>query len=544
MFRTILKRTLAVQITALLGIPGLVKAGETVPPPLTPVVGTAEGAIQGVKNDGIDAFLGIAYAAAPIGERRFMPPEPPRPWQGIWDATALGAPCMQMNYLEREYRDPVFTRQMQLLFPTLTEKKTDNEDCLFLNVWTPAAGDGGSRPVMLWIHGGGYAYGSGGWPAYDGRNLAARGDVVVVTVNHRLNAFGYLPLAEKFGDAYAQSGNLGQLDLIRALQWVQDNIASFGGDPGNVTIMGESGGGSKVSHLLATPSARGLFHKAIIQSGAGIEAADPVEMQMLSDELLADLGVTSEEELRAVPAEQLLDSASAIVARVHKGYNSPNFRPVLDGVVMPRHPFTPDAPEMARDIPVMIGWNKDEMTFFNASQPWFGKLDEAGFERLVTAFGPHGKALAKAYRTANPGYSLSHIANRAMAASFIDRTYQLADRKADQGGAPVYVYRLDWETPVNHGDLKSPHMLEIPLMFDNVEQGRPFVGPGTEPQVIADMMSDAWIAFARSGTPATGRLPKWEAYDSGNRMVMLFDLKPRMASDPEGIIREALATAK
>ena len=262
-------RSLSLGIAALSLTVGMPAQAQTA----TPVVATDKGRVQGVKQGKADAFLGIRYAAPPLGELRFQPPRPPEAWDGIADATGPGAPCMQL-YAASGPNESALTRQIQTIFPTSTEAKTDNEDCLFLNVWTPAA-DAGKRPVMVWFHGGGYAYGSGNWPAYNGRNLAEKGDVVVVTVNHRLNAFGYLNLAEAFGPEFAASGNVGNLDLVRSLEWVRDNIAAFGGDPGNVTIMGESGGGSKVSHLMAMPLANGLFHKAIVQSGPGIISGKP-----------------------------------------------------------------------------------------------------------------------------------------------------------------------------------------------------------------------------------------------------------------------------
>lgn len=250
------------------GVLGFVAIGQAAhaqtDPKATAVVQTTAGRVQGLLDGGISAFKGIRYAAPPVGDLRFMPPAPPAPWTTIQDAAALGAPCMQM-YSPGGPRQSDFSTEMQALFPTGPETRQDNEDCLFLNVWTPAA-DAKKRPVLFWIHGGGHAYGSGGWPAYDGRNLAAKGDVVVVTVNHRLNAFGYMALGDRFPE-FKGVANVGDLDIVAALKWVQANASAFGGDPGNVTIMGESGGGAKVSHLLAMPGAAGLFHKAVIQSG-------------------------------------------------------------------------------------------------------------------------------------------------------------------------------------------------------------------------------------------------------------------------------------
>lgn len=516
--------------------------GHEAVPDVTDVVQTTKGDVQGLKDDGIEAFLGIPYAAPPVADLRFKAPQPDAAWDGIHDATSLGAPCMQM-YSASGSCVSDFTRQMQVIFPTAGEAKIDNEDCLFLNVWTPASDDA-KRPVMVWFHGGGYAYGSGGWAAYDGRNLAEKGDVVVVTVNHRLNAFGYLHFAEG-GEDFATSGNVGNLDLVASLEWVRDNIAAFGGDPDNVTIMGESGGGSKVSHMLATPAADGLFDKAIIQSGPGVTSGKPAEAAELSAALMEKLGVSTISELQAVPAETLLTAARSVLeARaVPGGFGGPNFGPIAGGNVLPRDPFLPAGPEQSKDVPVMIGWNKDEMTLFVAAQPWFGVINDAALDAMAQGMGGASPALVAAYRAENPDYSPSHIAARAMGARFVYGSHILADQKARQGGAPVYVYRLDWETHVNDGIFKTPHTLDIPFMFDNIDNSRVLVGPGEEPERLAAMMSDAWISFAKTGTPASALLPEWPAYSPESRMVMTFNVEPEVVDDPEAAARTILSSS-
>lgn len=509
-------------------------------PTVTPIINTRNGKIQGLKEDGVDAFLGIRYAKAPIGSLRFKAPQPPEAWDGIMDATALGAPAMQM-YSASGPNTSDFTRQMQAIFPTGPEAKIDNEDSLFLNVWTPAA-DGEKRPVMVWFHGGGYAYGSGGWAAYNGRNLAEKGDVVVVTVNHRLNLFGYMYLGDKFGSAYADSGNVGNLDLVASLEWVKDNIEAFGGDASNVTIMGESGGGSKVSHMLATPAADGLFHKAIIQSGPGVTSGKKAKAAKTTDTLLAEAGVRTLSDLQSIPAEDLIAAARRVNARTPSSGlgGGLNFGPIVDGTVLPRDPFVPAAPEQSKDVPVMIGWNKDEMTLFTAAQPWFGTLDEDGLAKMTAGMGPTGPALAAAYKAENPDYTPTHIANRVMGARFVTGSYLLADQKVRKGGAPVYMYRLTWETPANGGIFRSPHTLDIPFMFNNAEESRVLVGPGEEPLKLEAMMSDAWLSFARTGTPESALLPDWPAYTISDRPVMEFNLEPHVANDPEKSAREIL----
>lgn len=503
---------------------------------VTPVVETDAGKVQGLEQDGIDAVLGIRYASPPLGELRFMPPEKPEKWTGIADATGYGAPCMQL-YSASGPTESELTRGIQGIFPTSTEAKVDNEDCLFLNVWTPAAGDGRKRPVMVWFHGGGYSYGSGGWPAYNGRNLAEKGDVVVVTVNHRLNAFGYLNLADKFGEAYAASGNVGNLDLVRSLEWVRDNIAAFGGDPGNVTIMGESGGGSKVSHLMAMPSAEGLFHKAVIQSGPGVFSRKPAEAADYAGKILAAAGVETVEDLKTVRSDQIVDAVRRVTPESAAMGRGPQFGPIADGKIVPRDPFLPRAPEQSADIPVLIGYNKTEMTLFVAAQPWFGRIDEVGLKGMAKMLGDEAVSAVDAYRAMYPDYSPTHIASLAMGTRFVRGTYLLADQQARTASAPVYVYRLTWETPVGDGILRSPHTLDIPLMFDNANESAALVGTGDDAATMAAMMSDAWISFAKSGKPVSDLLPDWKPYTPDSRMVMELDVLPKLVNDPERSIR-------
>jgi len=507
------------------------------PPAATPVVETEAGKVQGLEQGGIDAFLGVRYAAPPLGDLRFQPPAKPEAWEGVADATGYGAPCMQL-YSASGPTESEMTRRIQAIFPTSTEAKMDNEDCLFLNVWTPAAGDGKKRPVMVWFHGGGYAYGSGNWPAYNGRNLAEKGDVVVVTVNHRLNAFGYLNLAEKFGEDFAASGNVGNLDLVRSLEWVRDNIAGFGGDPDNVTIMGESGGGSKVSHLMAMPAADGLFDKAVIQSGPGVFSGKPAEAADYAGKILEAAGVETLDDLRTIRSDQIVEAVRKATPADSAMGRGPQFGPIADGTIIPRDPFLPAAPEQARDIPVLIGYNKDEMTLFLAAQPWFGRLTEGTLDAMTGAMGEQAVAAVAAYRKRYPDYSPTHLAAIAMGTRFVRGTYLLADQQAKTASAPVYVYRLTWETPIGGGMLRTPHTLDIPLMFDNAKESAALVGTGEDAQTMADMMSDAWIAFAKTGTPSSALLPEWKPYTPSARNVMELNVEPQLVDDPEKDIRE------
>ena len=437
--------------------------------------------------------------------------------------------------------------QLATVFTMRSDMKIDNEDCLFLNVWTPAPDDG-KRPVMVWLHGGGYAYGSGAWPIYDGASLARKGDVVVVTLNHRLNAFGYLHLADVLGDAYASSGNAGMLDIVLALGWVRDNIARFGGDPGNVTIMGESGGGSKVSHLMAMPAADGLFHKAIVQSGPGLTGVTPEAASRTTSAVLAELGVDAGDKAGAArrllnaPPETILAAVQAAQAKAGEGFDGLPLAPVVDGKVLPRHPFVPEAPSQSADVPLLIGWNKDEMTIFNTTAPWFGTLSEADLQARVTeVVGGKARPLLDVYDEMYPDYSPTYVYNAILGDNWAFRgSVTLAEQKAAQAGAPVYMYYLTWETPVGGGVFKSPHTLDIPFMFNNVDKAVALTGDSPGARKLEDQMSSTWIAFARSGDPNNGTVPKWPAYDSERRAAMVFDVEPTVVEDPKGEVRRIL----
>jgi para-nitrobenzyl esterase len=365
---------------------------------------------------------------------------------------------------------------------------------------------------------------------------------VVVTVNHRLNALGYLHLAELAGPAYADSGNAGLLDLVLALQWVRDNAAAFGGDAKNVTIFGESGGGAKVSSLLAMPAAKGLFHKAIIQSGPGLAGVPTAAATDVARQILAEAKIDPRDAgaLQSAPADDLLKAAYAVQAKLPQGGGLRFLGPVTDGRVLPADPFTPVASPLGRDVPVMVGANKDEMTLFQAGEPWFGRLTDDQLTARVAAM-PKGSAMLAALKASRPGYSPTHLASAlASWSGILGGSVILADRKAAQGGAPVYAYRLDWETPVAGGALKSPHTLEIPLAFDTVATNRALVGEGEAPVKLAGLMSDAWIAFARTGNPNTAALPDWPRYETGRRPTMIFDVEPRVVNDPESEVRKVM----
>ena len=518
-------------------------------PEITAVIETTAGRVQGLVNDGVHTFKGIRYGAPPIGPLRFMPPKRPETWTTVLDCSEYGAPAMQMASGATASPVTDFGMQMSQVFTTPSELKIQNEDCLFLNVWTPAT-DAGKRPVMFWIHGGGFAYGSGGQPIYCGEDLARDHDVVVVSVNHRLNIFGYLYLGEAFGEAYKSSATVGMQDLVLALEWVRDNIASFGGDPSSVTIMGQSGGGAKVSLLLAMESAKGLFHKASIQSGAALMTGRKENAEKATAGLLAELGIKQGDirALQAVPAQTLIAAAEAAQSKASTGPRLPGmprggggfgFGPIVDGVAITRDPFTPDAPKVSANVPILVGSVKDEMTLFTTTEPWFGTMTEDQLKQFAGALGPKGPMLIEAWRKIRPDYSPTYLFTAAISSNFaFASSIKLAERKAAQHRAPVYMWYFAWETPVENGLFKSPHTIEIPFMLDSYRRVRTYVGPDPDAAQMAKQLSAAWVAFARNGNPDCKDIPHWPAYDAKRRATMVFDLKSTVVDDPNSEVRK------
>jgi para-nitrobenzyl esterase len=512
-----------------------------------PVVETASGKVRGFNNQGILTFRGVRYGASTGGKNRFMPPKKPDPWSGIHDATAYGSRAAQTNPATRGVAGPE-SEMTQILAGSdgFRVAPPESEDCLFLNVWTPGLGTARKRPVMVWLHGGGFSMGASSDLLYDGTNLAQRGDVVMVGINHRLNVFGYTHFGDFGQPEFAHSGNAGQLDIIAALEWVRDNIERFGGDPKRVMIFGESGGGAKVSMLLASPPAKGLFHSAVIESGPGVRMAERGPASKVAEMLLSELGLTPAQlpEIQKLSTDKILEAYFSVTAKYKGGGlgNGP-FSPVLDPEVLPAHPFEPAATRVSEDVPVMVGWNKTEATVFSLADPQVFSLDEAGMrKRIEELVGPDAEQLIKAYRTDFPKLTPSGIYFYASSYSMMGAgSVKIAERKSALGKAPAYVYRLDWETPISNGKLMSPHGLEMPMVFDNVEEGGfALTGGGPQAKKLASAMSEAWIAFAGTGNPNTKKsgLPKWEPYSLEKRAVMIFDNQFRVVYDPQKQQRE------
>src|SRR5579871_1404740 len=533
----IARRTLlaAAGVTAVAAIAG--KAGAQSASSDAPIANTKYGKVRGATNEGINVFKGIRYGASTSGANRFQPPKAPEPWSDVRDALHF-APMAPQTIINLEG-----------LFASWSWDKNISEDCLGLNVWTPALRDGRKRPVMVWFHGGAYSILSGSESEYDGTRLAKRGDVVVVTLNHRLNAFGFLYLAD-VAPQFADASNAGMLDLVAALQWVRDNIAEFGGDAGNVTIFGQSGGGGKVSTMMAMPAGKGLFHRAIIQSGtyarkAHLEALKPEESAAFTRRVLAVLEISSADAGKKL-AELPMDALVGAAAKAAQPPNAPIFwGPVADGRALPSGPWWPDAPAVSATVPLMIGTAATEMTMLLGMRDQSAfSLDDTGLrsrlgkymaaedvERIITVF--------KATRpNATPSELFFAITT---AIPFRRGAWQQADRKAAQNAAPVYLYELDWQTPVDSGKYQSPHSLDLALVFDNVAKSASMVGTGPEAQQLADQMSATWIAFARTGNPNNSAIPDWPAYTVPERATMVFNVTSKVVNSFRDDERKALA---
>jgi len=487
------------------------------------IVETVTGKVAGYIENGLTIFKGIPYATA----LRFELPQRPESWEGIRSCRAYGPVCPQAVRTGWQSDEQAFAFNWDDGFP--------GEDCQRLNIWTPGPDDGKKRPVMVWLHGGGYAAGSGQeLPAYDGASLALSGDVVVVTLNHRLNVLGFLDLSA-FGEKYSMTGNLGILDIIVALEWVRDNIENFGGDPGNITLFGQSGGGGKVSTLLATPRASGLFHKAIVQSGSMISAMKPEYSRKIGVEVVRELALQPSqiEELKDIPYRTLLQAGEKAVARVAKEAEADGLQslifgwaPTIDGIVLPEQPFEHEAPETAKQIPMIIGTTLHE---FSAStyMPDLRNVDlHKAREILNQKYGDKTESFIEAVAAAYPGFrpvDLFDIDTR-----FRQGALYQAEMKARQKGAPVYMYLFSWESPVLDGSLRAMHCMELPFVFNNIHRSRHMTGGGEEASRLADKMSRAWINFARSGNPNITTLPEWDPYDPGTGATMVFDNQCRM----------------
>ena len=489
-------------------------------------VETNVGRLAGIGEAGLCVFRGIPYASPPVGELRLRAPRPATPWTGVRNATAFG-PAAPQN-------PPVGSLTGEVPLP-------HDEDCLTLNVWTPAT-DGARRPVLVWIHGGGFTSGSGSEPLYSGAALARRGDVVVVTINYRLGVLGFLAHPGLADEEFAGAqGNWGLLDQAAALGWVRDNIGAFGGDPANVTVFGESAGSMSVCDLMALPSAAGLFHRAIAQSGPP-SATTMDRAEEHAAKLMAELGCADPAQLRAVPVEALLSAQQGVLSPRAGGGLA--LVPVTDGASLPTDPARAFASGTAARIPLLIGTNRDEAKLFMVADPKNRDPDEdVLLRRIDRAFGASGIKLSPqraidAYRAARRARGESTTPRVLWSAIESDRMFRIGSVRAATAHARLqpatYAYLFTWESPGMRGALGACHALEIPFVLGNLDAPAMdrFAGSGPAATALSEQMMDAWLAFARGGDPAHAGLPDWPAYEESARSTMVFGAETRLEHAP------------
>jgi len=504
------------------------------------IVQTDAGKVRGYIHKGIFTYKGIPYAKA----ERFMAPAKPAAWKDVRSSMTYGPVCPM---------DPTTTVNDEFEFPFHHNWGYTNENCQTLNVWTPGINDNKRRPVMVWFHGGGFTAGSYvELPSYDGENLSRKGDVVLVSVNHRLNVLGFLDLSG-YGDKYKSSPNAGLLDLVAALQWIKQNIAQFGGDPDNVTIFGQSGGGGKVTSLMNAPSAKGLFHKAIVESGSYLSGfTEPSISKRVAAALLNELQLqpSQVDSLQTISYERLNAAGKKALSKVAaemktEGKTVPMFGlgwgPILDGSFLPYQPTDSAAIEIAKNVPMLVGSTKNEFTPFIP-----GSRDitmENATINLQKKYGDKTDAYIAAVKKTYPETSKP--------SDYIDidvffrpGTISHANLKAAPGAAPVYVYLFSWQSPVMDGMYKAMHCMELPFVFDNIDKCEEMTGGGKEAYALADKMSSAWINFARSGNPSAKKLPNWPAYTQQTGATMIFDNKCEVKNNPDKELLSIAAGAK
>lgn len=494
------------------------------PASLTNIVETAQGKYQGTRLNGVQVFKGLRYGASTGGTNRFMPPRPADNFAGV-----------------REARSYEFSAPQSV--SSLLANQPVSEDCLRINVWTPNA-DGNKRPVLLWFHGGGWEAGTGSSPLYDGTNMALRGDVVVCTINHRLNVFGFCDLSNHLGTEYRQSGNVGYLDLIASMKWVRENIEAFGGDPKNILIYGQSGGGRKVSVCFAGTEAAGLFQRGVVQSGSHNMVQTREQSEALTISLLQELDIAPENALQLldVPMDTLTSIQRKVIGAA--GYR---FEPNLDGVSLLAHPFIPNAPQATSKVPMMVGTTRTELSNQLGRDPAVYEMDMDGLKaRLSRSFPPEDiDELVSVFQASDPGASPTKIYFLATSwRSYVLNATVMAEKRAEMNGAdnPTWMYNVTWHSPAEGGRRYSQHTLDLPFMFDNVDRALHLTGPESEEtRYMTEAMAEAWLAFAHTGNPNHSGLPDWQTYDLETRQVMHFDAPAQAVNDPFPLEREFMS---
>ncbi|MBV9501814.1 MAG: carboxylesterase/lipase family protein [Acidobacteriaceae bacterium] len=506
------------------------------------VVETTAGKVRGYSHNGIHIFKGIPYGASTAGKNRFMPPEKPQPWTGIRSALWFGEVA--------PYGPRAGWHSDENAFMFQWNDGQPGEDCLRINLWTPATNDHRKRPVMVWLHGGGYSAGSGQeLLSYDGENLARRGDVILVSLNHRLNTFGYLDLSTFGGEKYATSGNLGMLDIVAALEWVRDNIPAFGGDPNTVMIFGQSGGGGKVNTLMAMPSAQGLYHRACVQSGSILQVNNPEDSAKLAAAVLAELNISKNniDQIQMIPMERLLEGAFAaqrIITPQRSG--PPSFRrigrqlgwaPVVDGKVIPVETWDPKAPDMSAGVPLMVGTVLNEFVNGIGNPDAFSMTNEQLSERLKPVCRGREQQAIDLARQLFPKSKPFQLYSIILTSSVRGSAVKQASLKADLAKAPAYNYWFQWQTPILDGRPMAFHCSELSFCFDNTDRCETMTGGGERARSLAAAVSEAWIRFARTGDPSHEGLPEWPAFTADKAPTMIFDDRCKIENNPDGALR-------
>jgi para-nitrobenzyl esterase len=487
-------------------------------------VETATGVVRGIATTGIKIFRGIPYGASTGGTNRFMPPKKPAAWTGARNSLGYGPISPQtMSGFRSDY-------SQLIQWDKHLGAGGMNEDCLSLNVWTPGVNDNAKRAVLVSFHGGGWATGSGNGPMYDGGQLALLGDVVVVTVNHRLASFGYTHLAAAGApEEFKFAGVCGVMDMVASLEWVRDNIAAFGGDPGRVMIFGQSGGGSKTSTLLATPAAKGLFHRAVVQSGSTLRLADEAAAAKSADLLLQKLGLSKNRiaEIQRMPWERLLDAQVASTGAA--------FTPVMEGHYLPHHPFDPAGPPESRDVPVVISTTLEDAALRLTN--W--DLTDSGLTALLDErYKAKAAEILQLYRPVASGKTPYLVQAQVFTdAQTRSRAITQAERKAAQGGAGAWMYIWEWATPAFDGKLGAVHGHDVDASFNLYRNG--ICGTGDKiGRLMAKRLASTFVAFAKTGNPDNDQIPHWPQYDAATRATMIFDAETRVVNDPRSAIRK------